>query len=70
MSKERTIMEWQSIGYPGVTHATSNPCDCCGRHVWTMDGYAIHTGCIRNHYKHAKGKNTSRCKAFKYADKG
>ena len=71
MNTERSIAQWNADGYPGVTPATSNPCQCCKKHVWTMDGYAIHTGCIRNHWtKHAKGINTSRCKEFKYADKG
>jgi hypothetical protein len=69
MKRERTHIEWQHAGY-NITGDTADPCRCCGRHVWTMDDYVIHTGCIRNHWaRHQHGKNTSRCKEFKYADK-
>ena len=38
MNAERSIAQWNADGYPGVTPATSNPCQCCKKHVWTMDG--------------------------------
>jgi hypothetical protein len=69
MKKERTNIEWQHIGY-NITASTANPCQCCGRHVWTMHDYAIHTDCIRRHWaNHRHGENASRCREFKYADK-
>ncbi len=40
-------------------------CRCCGKTVYTSDGFPIHTACIRNHWgKHARSVNASRCREF------
>lgn len=46
-------------------------CRCCGKRVYAMDRYPVHTNCIGRHWsKHCFGVNASRCKEFKPGSHG
>ena len=66
MGQPRTRTSYAQNARGSTDALGSNPCRCCGKHVWWSDT-PIHTRCIPKHWgKHAKGVNASRCQEFNY----